>query len=87
MTTTPQTLDDLLTAMQTATTADTFEALGLPVAHGQPDWTSLPTFGGDEPHDTTGIWSWDEDRLIVGTCADDVEIVPRLSAVTRDMAR
>lgn len=40
-------------------------------------WTSLPTFGGDEPNNTAGIWSWDADRVIVGTCADDVEIQPR----------
>ncbi|MCP4661006.1 MAG: hypothetical protein GY856_36860 [bacterium] len=45
-------------------------------AHG--DWdTSLPTFGGEEPADTAEIWSWDETRLIVGTCADDLEIVDR----------
>ena len=44
--------------------------------HGQ--WsTDLPTFGGDEPENTDGVWSWDETRLIVGTCSDDVEIVSR----------
>ena len=30
------------------------------------DLTSLPTFGGDEPSDTTGIWSWDADSLLIG---------------------
>lgn len=29
------------------------------------DMTSLPTFGGTEPHDTEGVWSWDESRLLV----------------------
>jgi hypothetical protein len=37
----------------------------------------LPTFGGDEPTDTCGVWSWDTDRVIVGTCADDIEIITR----------
>lgn len=41
------------------------------------DWTSLPTFGGEEPDVTTGVWSWDHTHMIVGTCADDVEIVSR----------
>jgi hypothetical protein len=25
----------------------------------------LPTFGGEEPADTDGVWSWDADRLLV----------------------
>lgn len=29
------------------------------------DWHRLPTFGGDEPKDTAGVWSWDRDRLLV----------------------
>ncbi len=37
----------------------------------------LPNFGGDMPSDTTHIWSWDEDRLLVGTCQQDYEIVTR----------
>lgn len=41
------------------------------------DMAELPTFGGDTPTDTMGIWSWDEDRLLIGTCADDYEIVAR----------
>lgn len=41
------------------------------------DFTSMPTFGGSEPADTQGVWSWDEKRLIVGSCADDFEIVDR----------
>jgi hypothetical protein len=42
-----------------------------------PLWDSLPTFGGLEPADTCGVWSWDETRLIVGTCSSDVVIVTR----------
>ena len=29
------------------------------------DICDLPTFGGDEPDDTTGIWSWDEADLLI----------------------
>ena len=39
------------------------------------DWTSLPTFGGHELADTSGIWSWDATRMLVGTCVDDLEII------------
>ena len=41
------------------------------------DWSELPTFGGAEPADTSGVWSWDADSLLVGTCADDLEVVDR----------
>lgn len=40
------------------------------------DMTSLPTFGGTEPKDTSGVWSWDATRMIVGT-GSDYEIVDR----------
>lgn len=56
---------------------------GLPVAHGEIDWTSLPTFGGEEPHNTVGVWSWDATRLLVGTCADDLKIVDRAESEAR----
>ena len=42
--------------------------------------TDLPTFGGTEPSDTDGIWSWDESRLLVGTCIDDMVIEDREDA-------
>jgi hypothetical protein len=42
-----------------------------------PRWDSLPNFGGQEPADTFGVWSWDETRLIAGSCAEDIEIVNR----------
>lgn len=41
------------------------------------DMTSLPTYGGAEPASTSGVWSWDATRLLVGTCADDFRIVDR----------
>lgn len=42
----------------------------------------LPTFGGEEPDCTAAVWSWDEDGLLVGTCADDLQIVARSEAPT-----
>ncbi len=42
-----------------------------------PDWTDLPVFGGKEPEDTAGVWSWDSENLLVGTCIGDLEIVSR----------
>lgn len=41
------------------------------------DWTRLPTFGGAEPRNTAGVWSWDATRLLVGTSAADLRIVAR----------
>lgn len=52
-------------------------SVGLPVRKGECDTTSLPTFGGNEPENTQGVWSWDETHMIVGTCPSDMEIVSR----------
>lgn len=38
---------------------------------------TLPIFGGDEPTDTCGVWSWDATHVIVGNCADNIEIITR----------
>jgi hypothetical protein len=44
-------------------------------SHGQ--WNSdLPVFGGP-PADGEGVWSWDATHMLVGTCADDLELVRR----------
>ena len=72
-----ETLDQLFDVLRSNPTADEAEALGLPTAHGECDWTSLPTFGGDEPADTREVWSWDAGRMIVGSCAGDITIVDR----------
>ncbi len=48
-----------------------------PMKHGELDWSSLPTFGGDDPADTVGIWSWDEDSFLVGDNGANLEIVDR----------
>jgi len=53
-------LEDLLEAMQ----------------HGTPDWSNLPSFGGDDINEP-GVWSWNETHMIAGECSQDVEIVPR----------
>ena len=45
------------------------------------DWLNrlnlIPTFGGDAPSDTSEIWSWDEEHLLIGACSDEYEIVTR----------
>ena len=56
-------LDDLYEAMRSGALTE--------------DWDSLPTFGGPDVEDTDGVWSWDAGRAIVGTCADDLEIIAR----------
>lgn len=41
-------------------------------------WSSdLPNFGGEEPGDTDGVWSWDEKRLIIGEFSGDLAIITR----------
>lgn len=43
------------------------------------DWSSLLTFGGDEPPCTSNVWSWDENAIMVGACAP-FEVVRRSGA-------
>lgn len=52
-------------------------------AYTEQQMTELPTFGGEEPLDTDGIWSWDETRLIVGLCAEDMRIIDRRARARR----
>lgn len=40
-------------------------------------WCELPTFGGTEPRDTQGVWSWDETHLLVGDGRAELRILPR----------
>jgi hypothetical protein len=42
------------------------------------DYSDLPTFGGIEPRDTTAIWSWDENNLIIGECKNYLELIDRV---------
>jgi len=67
-------LDDLLAAIKS------FAALPR-AAQVEADadilWEDLPTFCSSSPRDTIGVWSWDQDRQIVGTCARDFAIEPR----------
>lgn len=49
------TLDDLLDALRAADRIS-----------DDTDMSSLPTFGGDEPEDTSEVFSWDAGRLLVG---------------------
>lgn len=41
------------------------------------DLSRLPCFGGEEPTNTLEVWSWDAERLLVGTCPADFNIIPR----------
>lgn len=41
------------------------------------DFSSLPTFGGETPEDTSEIFSWDEESFLVQDCNGDFEIVDR----------
>ena len=42
-----------------------------------PDWSSLPTFGGAPPADPRGVWSWDETHLLVGPRPGTLKLIPR----------
>lgn len=55
-------LDELLAALRSHDTRDA-------------DLSDLPAFGGETPARTEGVWSWDEDRLLVGE--GELEIVTR----------
>lgn len=59
----PTTLDELLSGMLSGEIPED-------------DWASLPNFGGEEPADTSNVWSWDETRVIAGS-GDDLCIYDR----------
>ena len=75
-------LTELLVALNTAgdeinrLQADGLDAGGLIGDYGR-SVPECPTFGGDEPEDTAGVWSWDEDRLLVGEGWGSCQIVAR----------
>ena len=63
-----RTLDDLLHVLSTEPDShETADRYGLPRdRHADAiDWTDLPTFGGEAPSNTDGVWSWDATRLLV----------------------
>ena len=39
------------------------------------DFSSLPVFSKKQLDATCGVWSWDDERKIVGTCSNDYKIV------------
>ena len=45
-------------------------AYGLPVGSDGVDYTALPVFGGEEPADCRGVWSWDETHTLEGSPSD-----------------
>jgi hypothetical protein len=48
------------------------------------DWADLPNYGGETPSDTMQVWSWDETRLLVGECSDDVTLIHRATGLLAD---
>ncbi len=69
VTTYPDNLDDLLFDVQ----CNRFQEGAM---------TRLPTYGGETPANTNGVWSWDATRLMVGTCARDMRLVLRSEVST-----
>lgn len=69
---TAQSLDDLFNAVREYRACDDRNDVDAEV-----DWSDLPTFGGFTPKATDEVWSWDRSRLMVGTCADDMELIAR----------
>jgi len=63
-------------AINTATNLDALFA-ALQSAPADLDISDLPTFGGAEPADTSCVFSWDAERMIVGDNGTDLEIVRR----------
>lgn len=56
---TAESLDDLLAALIACRDADPDQYAELP-------WDELPVFGDREPANTMGVWSWDDERVLVG---------------------
>ena len=47
---------------------------------GEIDMSALPTFGGTEPSDTTGVWSWDAESVLLDTGSEPAYEVVSLAA-------
>ena len=65
------TLDELLACLKT-------DDPRLPHIGDEIDWSALPTFSDRVPTDTTGVWSYDDTRVLVGDspetwCLEDRE--------------
>ena len=68
----PRDLDELLEVLRAGALWP-----GAPLAHGKLDWASLPLYGGPDVPDPVEIWSWDGERVLVGSCPEDLRIVGR----------
>ena len=64
MTATFKNLDELLAAMRAGEIDENAFA-------------SLPTFGGEEPRNTNGVWSWNATHVLVGEGKNDFAILDR----------
>jgi hypothetical protein len=71
-------LVDPVEAVARATTLEELlVALQLDDPDDRVDWTSLPSFGGEDTIRNRSVWSSDPTHLLVGSCADDLAIVSR----------
>lgn len=59
-----QMIAEATTLSQLQTILQTYEEECDPDEETLLDYSDLPTFGGPEPEDTTGIFSWDEDSIL-----------------------
>jgi len=48
------------------------------------DFSALPTFGGDEPTDTLGIYSWDEKNILINLAGGGFAVVSRKRLISPD---
>lgn len=74
----PENLEELLFYMQRHEARERYAAVDERGVSLVPmlDWTDLPKYGGD-PVDGPAVWSWDENRVLVGPTADFLQIVER----------
>lgn len=40
-------------------------------------WTACPTYGGEPPSTTEGVWSWDRESVLIGYSRDTLQVLSR----------
>lgn len=75
----------MTTMTTTNTTPATLDALLDALRAGAVELNdSLPTFGGEAPASTDGVWSWDAERVLVGTHVGQAGEMGALRIVARE---
>ncbi len=64
------TLDKLFEAIKSGELDELGEAV---------DWAELPIYADEDWDNPTEVWSWDDTRMIRGTCTEDMKLVPRVT--------